>query len=259
MRLFTRLAVIGTVFMVLTACSTAPSYNPSVYPFELKEEKLDAKPIKTVIIPHVNLGIPSRTYLQKEAVRIDGYVSKHLKENGYKVLPQRKFKQHWNTAVRAFGNPVDPTSGKVNMKTFSQIMVNVRDQLKKSSNLDAFVFTDLIERDVAFSGGLKHLARWDGVTRKPSLQGPGNGVSSDFDWNTEASAASLQVSIYNMDLERVFLSRGGLDATDAIDSRSSSGRYIRRRNMLENEDHISEGVSLSLHPFIVMEEWPGTP
>lgn len=259
MRLFTRLPAISAVFIVLAACSSAPTYNPTVFPAELNQELLDAKPIKTVVIPHVNLGIPSRTYLEKEAVRIDGYVSKYLKENGYKVLPQRQFKQHWNTAVRAFGNPVDPTSGKVNMKTFSQIMVNVRDQFKKKSNLDAFVFTDLIETQIAFSGGLKHLARWDGVTRKPSLQGPGSGVSSDFDWNTEAAGASIQVSIYNMDLDRVFLSRGGLDATDAIDSRSSSGRYIRRRNMLESEDHITEGVALSLHPFIVMEKWPGNP
>jgi hypothetical protein len=145
------------------------------------------------------------------------------------------------------------------MKTFSQIMISVRDQLRKKSNLDAFVFTDLVEIEIAFSGGLKHLARWDGVTRKPSLQGPGNGVSSDFDWNTQAAAASLQVSIYNMDLERVFLSRGGLDATDAIDSRSSSGRYIRRRNILESEDNVSEGVQLSLHPLIPMEKWPGNP
>jgi hypothetical protein len=75
----------------------------------------------------------------------------------------------------------------------------------------------------------------------------------------QASAASLQVSIYNMDLKRVFISRGGIDATDAIDTRSSSGRYIRRRNMLENEDHIREGIELALHPFIEMEAWPGNP
>lgn len=259
MRIFTRLAIIAAASAVFTACSSTATYNPSVFPFELNQEVLDAKPVKTVVIPHVNLGIPSRTYLEKEAVRIDGYVGKYLKENGYKVLPQRLFKQHWNTAVRAFGNPVDPTTGKVNMKTFSQIMVNVRDQFRKNSDLDAFVFTDMLEREIAFSGGLKHLARWDGVTRKPSLQGPGNGVSSDFDWNTQAAAASLQVSIYNMDLERVFLSQGGLDATDAIDSRSSSGRYIRRRNMLENESNIDEGVRLSLHPLIPMEKWPGNP
>ncbi len=259
MRLFTRLTIIATVSLVLNACSSGPTYNASVFPAELNQELLDAGQIKTVVIPHVNLGGPSRTYLEKQAVRIDGYVGKYLKEHGYKVLPQRQFKQHWNTAVRAFGNPVDPTTGKVNMKTFSQIMVSVRDQMKKKSNLDAFVFTDLLEVDIAFSGGLKHLARWDGVTRKPSLQGPGNGVSSDFGWNAQASAASLQVSIYTIGLDRLFIGRGGLDATDAIDSRSSSGRFIRRRNMLESKDHINEGVQLSLHPFIPMEKWPGNP
>jgi hypothetical protein len=211
-----------------------------------------------VVIPHVNLGTPSRIYLDKEAPRIDGYVSVFLKENGYKVLPQREFKQHWNTAVRAFGDPVDPTTGKTNMKTFSQIMQSVRDQMK-DSGLDAFVFTDLIELEVSFSGGLKHLARWDGVSRKPSLQGPGAGVSADFDWGKQAAVASLQISIYDMELQRLFSSRGGMDATEAIDTRSSSGRYIRRRSILENEDHVKEGISLAFHPLIEMKNWPGNP
>ena len=116
-----------------------------------------------------------------------------------------------------------------------------------------------LEQDVSFSGGLKHLARWYGVSRKPTLQGPGEGVSAGFDWNKPAKAASLWVSIYNMELKRLFISRGGLDATEAIDSRSSSGRFIRRRNMLENEDHIREGIELAFHPFIEMVAWPGNP
>jgi hypothetical protein len=259
MRLFSRLAISTAMLATLVACSGAPTYNPTVYPFEFNPEMMADHEIKTVVIPHINLGTPSRNYLEKESPRIDGYVTKFLKENGYKVLPQREFKQEWNTAVRAYGNPVDPTTGKVNMKTFSQIMVSVRDQLRKNSDLDAFIFTDLLEFDVPFAGGLKHLARWDGVSRKPSLQGPGNGVSSDFDWNMQAAAASIQVSVYTMDLQRVFVSRGGLDATDAIDTRSSSGRYVRRRNMLENEDHIKEGIALGFHPFIEMEDWPGNP
>jgi hypothetical protein len=259
MRLFTRVATLTGLFLGLLACSGTPTYNPSVFAFELNEELVAEKTIKTVVIPHVNLGAPSRTYLEKESPRIDGYVTKYLKENGYKVLPQREFKQHWNTAVRAFGDPVDPTTGKVNMKAFSQIMVSVRDQMQKNSKLDAFVFTDLVELQISFSGGLKHVARWDGVSRKPSLQGPGSGVSADFDWNMQASAASLQVSIYNMELKRLFASRGGMDATEAIDTRSSKGRYVRRRNMLENESHIQEGIALAFHPFIEMEAWPGNP
>ncbi|MEM1113635.1 MAG: hypothetical protein AAGI11_17110 [Pseudomonadota bacterium] len=245
--------------LMLAACASAPTYNPTVFPFEINNERMASADIKTVVIPHVNLGGPSRNYLAKEAPRIDGYVSVYLKENGYKVLPQREFTQNWNTAVRAFGDPVDPTSGKVNMKTFSQIMQSVRDRMQETTDLDAFVFTDLVELEVAFNGGLKHLGRWDGVTRKPSLQGPGSGVSADFDWNQGVAVASLQVSIYDLKLQRVFVSRGGLDATDAIDTRSSAGNYTRRRNMLENETHLKEGIGLALHPFIDMPDWPGNP
>ena len=78
--------------------------------------------------------------------------------------------------MRAYGDPVDPTSGKVNMKTFSQIIHSVRDQMTKRDTIDAFIFTDLVEQEVSFSGGLKHYARWAGcVTRTPTMQGPGDG------------------------------------------------------------------------------------
>jgi hypothetical protein len=253
------LAAFATVSALLVACAGTPTYNPTTFPFEINEEILAAKPVKTVVITHVNLGGVSRNYLEKEAPRIDADVTAYLRENGFKVLSQREFKQHWNTAVRAFGDPVDPTSGKVNMKTFAQIMQSVRDQMVKSSDLDAFIFTDLVELEVSFSGGLKHLARWDGVSRKPSLQGPGSGVSADFDWNMQAAVASIQISIYDINLQRLFAGRGGMDATEAIDTRSSKGRYVRRRNILENEDNVMEGIRLAFHPFIEMEDWPGNP
>lgn len=245
--------------VVLTACASTPTYNPTTFAFEVNEELMADKQLKTVVIPHVNLGLPSRKYLEKESPRIDGVISTYLKENGFKVIPQREFKGHWNTAVRAFGDPVDPTTGKVNMRTFAQIMGSVRDQMQKDHNLDAFVFTDLVELEVPFSGGMKHLARWDGVSRKPSLQGPGSGVSADFDWNKPASVASLQVAIFNMDLQRLFFSRGGMSATEAIDTRSSKGDFTRRRNILENGDQVMEGIQLAFHPIIEMKNWPGNP
>ena len=253
------LAAFASVSALLVACAGTPTYNPTTFPFEINEEILAANPVKTVVITHVNLGGVSRNYLEKEAPRIDTDVTAYLRENGFKVLSQREFKQHWNTAVRAFGDPVDPTSGKVNMKTFAQIMQSVRDQMVKSSDLDAFIFTDLVELEVSFSGGLKHLARWDGVSRKPSLQGPGSVVSADFDWNMQAAVASIQISIYDINLQRLFAGRGGMDATEAIDTRSSAGRYVRRRSILENEDNVMEGIRLAFHPFIEMEDWPGNP
>ncbi len=254
-----RTVILSLAVVLVGACASTPSYNPTTFPYEIDEERMANTQLKTVVIPHVNLGTPSRNYLDKEAARIDGMVSTYLKDNGFKVIPQREFKQHWNTAVRAFGDPVDPTSGKVNMRTFAQIMGSVRDQMQKKHKLDAFVFTDLVEFEVAFSGGMKHIARWDGVSRKPSLQGPGNSVSADFDWNKPAAAASLQIAIFDMDLQRLFFSRGGMEATEAIDTRSSKGDYTRRRNILENEDQVMEGIQLAFHPLIEMKNWPGNP
>ena len=244
---------------LLIACSSTPTYNPTTYAYQIDQARLDANPVKTVVIASVNLGTESRNYLEKEAPRIDAKVAAYLKENGFTVLPQRQFEQHWNTAVRAFGNPVDPTSGKVNSKTFSQIMHRVRDEMAQSTDLDAFIFTNLEEFEVSFNGGLKHTARWDGVTRTPSLQGPGSGVSTEFDWNMLAAVASLQVTIYDMELQPLFSGRGGLEATDAIDTRSSEGRYIRRRSILENDSQVQEGIQLAFHPFIPFEDWPGQP
>ena len=44
--------------------------------------------------------------------------------------------------------------------------------------------------------------------------------------------------------------------SDAIDTRSGRG-FVRRKDMLDNEDFIDEGIQLALHPFIKMENWPG--
>ena len=260
--LLTRISRIGlliTTAFIVVACSGTASYNPTTIAGQIDQERLTANPVKTVVIAHVNLNGPSRNYLAKEAPRIDAKVAQYLKDNDIKVLPQRKFEQAWNSAVRSYGNPVDPTSGKVNPKTFALIMHKVRDELVKSNDLDAFIFTDVVEVQVEFNGGLKHLARWHGVTRKPSLQGPGNAVSADFDWNMQAAAASLQVSMYDIELKPLFSGIGGMDATDAIDTRSSKGRYIRRRNILENDNYVQEGIELAFHPFIVMDDWPGNP
>lgn len=243
----------------LSACTTGSSYNPTVFPFEMEADLLAEAPVRTVVIPHVNLGSPSRNYLAEAEPRVDARVSSYLKDNGYTVLPQRSFKQYWNAAVRAFGDPIDPTTGRVNMKTFSQIMQSVRDRFAEDGELDAFVFTDLVELDVPFNGGLKHIGRWDGVARRPSMQGPGTGVSSDFDWSMSAAVASVQITIFDTELKRLFVSRGGLDATDAIDARSSTGRYIRRRAILENDANVKEGIALALHPFVEMKKYPGNP
>lgn len=193
----TRFLSIATA-LLLAACSSTATYNPTVFGYEIDNASLAEKKIKRVLIAHVNLGGPSRSYLEEVEPRVDKLVKEYLEENDITVLPKRLFEQRWNTAERIYGNPVDPTTGKTNQKTFALILISIRDDLLKSENVDAIIFTDLLETEVAFSGGLKHLARWHGVSRKPTLQGPGDGVTADFDWNAQAEAASLWVSIYEI-------------------------------------------------------------
>lgn len=242
---------------LLVACASTSIENNTAFPYEIATEAIASQDIKRVVVAHVNLGSPSRRYLQEAESRVDKAVANYLEDNGIDVVPSRKFEQEWKTAVRVYGNPYDPTSGRINQKTFTLIMISVRDKLREQGTVDAIIFTDIMEREVSFSGGLKHLARWDGVARKPSLQGPGDGVSSDFDWGRTATAASLWVNVYDMELQRLFSSIGGMDTTQAIDTRSASGRFVRRRSILESEGNIREGVELAFHPFIVMDDYPG--
>ena len=47
------------------------------------------------------------------------------------------------------------------------------------------------------------------------------------------------------------------DGRSIVDTRSSSGRFVRRRSILESETYLREGIELAFHPFIVMEKYPG--
>ena len=251
--------LLTAALLVIAACSSSPTYNPTVFDYEIDRGSLTQQPIKSVVITHINLGGPSRRYLQEHEARIDKMVTDYLEDNGFRIIPSRAFEQKWRTATRIYGDVFDPTTGSMNQKAFIQSMVAVRDELRQNERPDAIVFTDLLEQEVPFSAGLQHIARWHGVSRKPTLQGPGDGVSADFDWSRPARAASLWINIYNMELNRVFSSIGGLDMTDAIDTRSSSGRFVRRRSILENRAFLQEGIELAFHPFIVMKDYPGVP
>ena len=249
------ISVVHTAVFSL-GCSTTSEYNPTTNANQLNQAALDKGPLKTVVITSVNIGTPSRNYIEKSEPMVDGRVAAYLRSNGYELLPQREFSQRWENAKLIYGDPIDPTTGRLNTKSFIQIIQYIRDDMREKTDVQGFLFTDLMEHDAVVSGGMNHVARFNGVTRKPSLKGPGDGVSADFDWGAPVAAVSLQVSLYNLDLDQVFLGVGGIDLTDAIDTRSGNG-WVRRKDVLQNEDYIDEGIALALHPLIPMSNWPG--
>ena len=191
------LTLLAPCLYLSTACSGTPTYNPTTFPYQMAKEWLDKEDQDRGDRPckpgHAVAQLPG-----EGCAAIDAAVSAYLKENGFKVLPQRKFEQHWNAAVRAFGNPVDPTSGKVNMKTFAQIMHTVRDEMRKIGKPRRLY----LHRPARIPGAVQRRPEAPGALgwcdpQAQSLQGPGSGVSADFDWNMQAAVASLQVSIYD--------------------------------------------------------------
>ena len=244
----------------LSGCGASPpvggGYNATT-PTNIFEEALfEQLDSNVVVIANVNLGGPSRNYLKKREAFVDARVREYLESAGYDVRPQREFSQRWNNAVLIYGDPIDPTTGRVNQRSFIQIVQAVKDQLVKHTDISSIVFTDIVEKDVYFETGLNRVTRFDGVTRKPAIQGAGSGVTSEFDWSRAVAAASMRIAWFNMNLERVFSGEGGMEVTDAVDTRSGTA-FVRRRDVLENENQIDEGLAISFHPVIPMKNWPG--
>ena len=256
-----RLVIATTLVTLLVACGSATvggGYNVTT-PSNIFDEALFSQlDSKVVVIANVNLGGPSRNYLKKRELFVDQRLEEYLESAGFTVGPQREFAQRWSNAILIYGDPVDPTTGRVNQKSFIQIVQAVRDQLREQTDIDSIIFTDIIEKDIYYEQGMNRITRFDGVTRKPAIQGAGSGVTSEFDWSRAVAAASIRIAWFNMDLARVFSGEGGMEVTDAVDTRSGTA-FVRRRDVLENENHIDEGLAISMHPAIPMKNWPGNP
>ena len=261
MRSLRRFLVAALTLTGVIACGSATvggGYNPTT-PTNVFEERLfDHLDSNVVVIASVNLGGPSRNYLKKRESFVDARVQEYLEDAGYEVRALREFSQRWNNAVLIYGDPVDPTTGRVNQKSFIQIVQAVRDQLREQTDIGSIVFTDIIEKDVYYEQGLNRVTRFDGVARKPAVQGAGSGVTAEFDWSRPVAAATMRIAWFNMDLERIFSGEGGMDVTDAVDTRSGTA-FVRRRDVLENENYTDEGIAIAFHPIIAMKKWPGNP
>ena len=260
--LIKRFCIASIMVTSLIGCGSSPTvgggYNVTTPTNVFEQALFDQLDSKVVVVASVNLGGPSRNYLKKRETFVDTRVQEHLEDAGYEVRPQREFAQRWNNAILIYGDPIDPTTGRVNQKTFIQIVQAVRDQLREQTDIGSIIFTDIIEKDVYYEQGLNRVTRFDGVTRKPAVQGAGSGVTAEFDWSRAVAAASMRIAWFNMDLQRLFSGEGGMEVTDAVDTRSGTA-FVRRRDVLENENHIDEGIAIAFHPVIEMRNWPGNP
>jgi hypothetical protein len=244
--------------LILAACSSA-SYNPTVFDYYLSDE-VKAHPIKKVILASVNIsGEPTRSSLRDSDDKVDAMVVDYLNANGIELVSQHHFNNAWQQALLAYGNFYDPTTGKVDKMGWQRVMAATMQALKENKEIDAVLFTDLIEHEIQHSASMKHYARWYGVTREPATQGPTSSVPVDFNWTQVIKGASLVVTLYSTEGAPLFTSRGGIDPLYGIDSRKSQKGFVRRSKVLSNSRHIEEGIQLAFHPLIPMDRYPAPP
>ena len=252
------LCTLLVITLFLAACSSSGGYNPTAFDYHYDEATLTSAPIKKVAFAPVTLGKPVRNILRKGEARTKAMAKQYLKDHGYELIPEHHFENAWKQAIRNYGKVYDPSTGQIDMEAWRAAMVTTGEYLRNNTDADAIVFVDLFEHDVQHGSGLKHNARWYGVTRKPSLQGAGSGVPTTFDWSQTIKAASVMVTIFEVNtMKRVFASRGGIDTLYAIDTKRSDPVFVRRKKLLKNNDFIEEGVQLAFHPFITMKKYPG--
>ena len=245
---------------VITSACSSVSYNPTVYDYFIAKESLAKKPIKKIIIASVNVsGEPTRSMLRDSEGKIDGMVQDYLTANGYQIVPQHIFNNAWQQALLNFGDFYDPTTGKVDQVGWQNVMGATFKSLQEHKEIDAVLFTDLMVHDIQHSAGMKHYARWYGVTREPATEGATASVPSDFNWTQIIKGASLAVTIYSSEGQPLFSSRGGLDTLHAINSRKSQRSFVRRTKILSNSRNIEEGIELGFHPLIPMKRYPAPP
>lgn len=243
---------------LLPGCGST-EYNETVYPYQFNKELFDKEKPKRLILATVNFaGTPTKSTLENAARRIDADIKAYLQSAGYEIVDDYIFDNAWNQAQRSHESIYDPTTGRVNVDTWRTVIIETAAQLKKD-RIDAVVFTDVIEELVQHDRTSNHYARWNGVTRKPATQGTGDGVPVDFNWSERIKAATLVVNIYSINLKGMFNSQAGIDTLQAVDLKLSNPGWVRRKKILDDDDHIEEAIKLAFHPLIPISNYPDVP
>jgi len=255
--------------LILAACGSTPGGGTAAsggsdgggtaYRGTFDQRLLDTAQYGRLVIASVNYGKPSRSYLAQHESAVDRMVRERLVAAGYEVLPTDLFAQAWREGVRKFGEPYNPTTGKLNEVVFAYVLAETLQQLAAESKVQAVVFTSLEEMQVYFSPSGNHQAHFWGVTRRPSSRG-GEGVPADFDWIQGVDAVGLKINVFDarlktlpngsVQLQPLFEGAGGIEVTEYLNLKPSKPVWTREKSVLDNESNLEEGIGLALQPWI---------
>ena len=87
-RPYAPITLIASLMLMASGCGTtgtSSGYNATSNPNQLNEAIVAEKPMKNVVIAHVNIGAPSRNYIKRSEAMVDGRIAEYLRDNGYNI------------------------------------------------------------------------------------------------------------------------------------------------------------------------------
>jgi hypothetical protein len=209
------------------------------------------------MISPFNFGVPSRNYLSKHESYTDDFVKKYLIEHGIKVTANKPLDVMWKKAKIDYGNIYNPSTGEMTTAYMPMLKTTLTKLFENQPQLDAIVFTNLIESRVQYKNGSTRVAEWNGVRRKVKVEGINDSITDDFNWAQIVDGISIEIYIFNREQQLIHHSAGGIQIAQALKMSSKSGQFIRRNDLLNKDAEINEGIELALHPLIPMKKYPG--
>jgi hypothetical protein len=242
-----------SLFLVLTGCSGGGGAEGGSDATRVKAEYdprlADKAQFGRLLIAHVNLGKPSRAYLAEHEEKIDALIVERLRQAGYEIEPTSEFEQAWREGVRKWGEPYNPSTGRLNVQALQYVLAEAVTWLAANTQAKAVVFTNLEEQQVYFNPSGNHMAYFMGVGRKPATRG-GEGISGDFNWVQGVDAVSINIKVLDLKLQQLFSGAGGIEVTETLDLKGSTPRWMRSKKILDSDSFIEEGINLALDPWI---------
>lgn len=247
--------IILSLFSLLLACTTAPSYNSTVYAY-VDQREINSAPLQHIMIAPVNHGKPSRHYLSLHEEKIDRLLAQYLEKSGLDVIDNTTFRQVWQAAESHSGSLFNSITGEPTSAHDSAMHEALQAAFDANPRLDAVLFTDLIETPQQYQLAAKRFAEWHGVRRKVKMEGVGRGIFEEFNWNETVDAISLSVYLVDRAGSVIFHSIGGIQIAQAVAVQNKSAEFRRRKDLLTDRDEIREAIQLALHPVIPMNNYP---
>jgi hypothetical protein len=200
-----------------------------------------------VAVAPLNLAVPLPRDLEEAVEPVQVEIIRYFQSNGARVavIWPADARWLWQSSMLAVNSSESDAPG---LETAARAFVRALDE---HADFDLLVMPCLVYREARVIG--RH-AQWDGVRRRLHLHA--RTVTGENphtrDWKGRITGLSLHALVFTPEGRRVSQGWGGIDLVHdmvLVKGENSSRSFLRlQQQLLENPEHVREGVALALEP-----------